>query len=43
MKLGGKNKQKSKVCDRHNWNESAVFGIVGGRVYSDKLEKNEVF
>ena len=35
MKLGGKNKQKSYICDLHNWNGSALLGV-GGRGNSEK-------
>ena len=40
MKLGGKNKQKSQICDIYNWNDSA---LLGGGVNSEKFEKNDVF
>ena len=30
MKLGGKNKYKSKICDGNNRTGSALFGGVGG-------------
>ena len=30
MKLGGYNKAESKICDRNNWTESALFGGGGG-------------
>ena len=39
MKLGGKNKHKSKIDDLHNRTGSALFGGVGGGSNSEKLEK----
>ena len=30
MKIDGKNKQKSKIRDLHNWNGSALLGWGGG-------------
>ena len=41
MKLGGKNKHKSKIGDLHNRTGSALFGGVGGG--GSNSEKNEVF
>ena len=43
MKLGGKNKHKSWIRDLHNRNGSSLFEGAGGRVNSEKIEKNEVF
>ena len=43
MKPDGKNKHKSQIHDCHNWNGSALFGIVGGGVISEKLEKMRYF
>ena len=43
MKLGGKNKHTSYIRDWHNRNGSALFGGVGGRVNSEKLEKIRYF
>ena len=39
MKLDGKNKHKSKICDGNNWTGYALFGGVGGDGNSEKLEK----
>ena len=39
MKLGGKNKHKSKIGGLHNQTGSAVFGGFGGGSNSEKLEK----
>ena len=39
MKLGGKNKHKSKISDWHNRTGSALFSGVGGGSNSEKLEK----
>ena len=43
MKLGGKNKHKSKIHDWHKQTRSALFGGVGGGSNFEKLEKNGVF
>ena len=45
MKLGGKNKHKSKISDQHNRTGSALFGGVGqgGGDNSEKLEKMRHF
>ena len=37
MKLGGKNNHESRIHDF--WNGSALFGVFGGGVNSEKLEK----
>jgi len=37
MKLGGKNRHESKICDGNNQTGSALFGGVGG----SNLEKIE--
>ena len=39
MKLGGKNKHKSKIGDCHNRTGSAHFGGVGEGSNLEKLEK----
>ena len=39
MKLGGNNKNKSKIRDWHNRIGSALFSGVGGGDNSEKLEK----
>ena len=46
MKLGWKNKKKSKIHDWHNRTGSALFGGIGGGGGGDNSEKklkNEVF
>ena len=44
MKLGGKNKHKSKICDGNNWTWSALFGGVGGGgVIRKKMRKRGTY
>ena len=44
MKLGGKNKHKSKIRDRHNQTGSALFGgFGGGGVNRKKIRKDKAF
>ena len=43
MKLGGKNKHKSKISDWHNWAGAALWWSWEGGEQFEKIRKNEVF